>query len=568
MTPRVIGGGETGLLLFAASKDIRLDTNLADYLILVIYFVAVLGIGFAAKRYIKTSLDYFLSGRSLPAWITGLAFISANLGALEILGMAANGAQFGVYTVHYYWVGAVPAMVFLGIVMMPFYYGSKVRSVPEYLRLRFNRPTHFFNAMTFALATVLIAGVNLYALALVLKLMLGWPILLGIVVAAAVVLIYITLGGLSSAIYNEVLQFFVILAALIPLTIVALHKVGGWDGLQDKVAKVNTKNDLFHSWQGTAIGHVDNPLGASWVPIIFGLGFVLSFGYWTTNFAEVQRALSAKSLSAARRTPLIGAYPKIFIPAITIIPGLVALATVPGLGGKDPNLQFNNAIPLLMNEFLPNGMLGVALAGLLAAFMAGVAANVSAFNTVVTYDLWEPYVRSGESDAYYLRFGRIATVTGIVIGIGTALIASGYTNIMDYIQTLFSFFNAPLFATFIIGMYWKRMTPWAGFWGLVAGTAGAAATYYLNNGGVIDLGSDQAAAFWGACVAFGADAIVSVVVSLFTEPKPVEELQGLVHGMANEADALSKEEQAWYRQPWVLAVGALGLTVLVSLLFI
>ena len=551
-----------------AQSEIRLDTNLVDYAILAIYFVAVLGIGFAAKRYIKTSLDYFLSGRSLPAWITGLAFISANLGALEILGMAANGAQFGVYTVHYYWVGAVPAMVFLGIVMMPFYYGSKVRSVPEYLRLRFNRPTHFFNAMTFALATVLIAGVNLYALALVLKLMLGWPILLGIVIAAAVVLVYITLGGLSSAIYNEVLQFFVILAALIPLTIIGLHDVGGWDGLKEAVMKVNDEDKLFNSWKGTGIGNVDNPLGASWVPIVFGLGFVLSFGYWTTNFAEVQRALSAKSLSAARRTPLIGAYPKIFIPAVTIIPGLVALATIPGLGGKDPDKEFNNAIPLLMNEYLPNGMLGIALAGLLAAFMAGVAANVSAFNTVVTYDLWEPYVKSGESDAYYLRFGRIATVTGIVVGIGTALIASGYNNIMDYIQTLFSFFNAPLFATFIIGMYWKRMTPWAGFWGLVAGTAGAAATYYLNNGGVIDLGSDQASAFWGACVAFAADAIVSVVVTLFTTPKPIEELQGLVHGMANEEAALSKEEQAWYRQPWLLAVGALGLTVLVSLLFI
>ena len=325
-------------------------------------------------------------------------------------------------------------------------------------------------------------------------------------------------------------------------------------------------DDLLQSWAGTGSG--DNPLEASWIPIVFGLGFVLSFGYWTTNFAEVQRALSAKSLSAARRTPLIGAYPKIFIPAITIIPGLVALATIPGLGGSDPDKQFNNAIPLLMNEFLPNGMLGIALAGLLAAFMAGVAANVSAFNTVVTYDLWEPYVRSGESDAYYLRFGRIATVTGIVVGIGTALIASGYTNIMDYIQTLFSFFNAPLFATFIIGMYWKRMTPWAGFWGLIAGTAGAAATYYLNKGGVIDLGSDQASAFWGACVAFGADAIVSVVVSLFTEPKPVEELQGLVHGMANEEEHISKEDQAWYRQPWLLAAGALGLTVLVSLLFI
>jgi len=551
-----------------AQSDIRLDTNLVDYAILAIYFVAVLGIGFAAKRYIKTSLDYFLSGRSLPAWITGLAFISANLGALEILGMAANGAQFGVYTVHYYWIGAVPAMVFLGIVMMPFYYGSKVRSVPEYLRLRFNKQTHLFNALSFAVATVLIAGVNLYALALVLKLMLGWPILLGVVIAAAVVLAYITLGGLSSAIYNEVLQFFVILAALIPLTIIGLHDVGGWDGLKEAVMQVNSKDELFNSWKGTGVGNVDNPLGASWVPIVFGLGFVLSFGYWTTNFAEVQRALSAKSLSAARRTPLIGAYPKIFIPAVTIIPGLVALATIPGLGGDDPNKQYNNAIPLLMNEYLPNGMLGIALAGLLAAFMAGVAANVSAFNTVVTYDLWEPYVRSGKSDDYYIRFGRIATVAGIVIGIGTALIASGYNNIMDYIQLLFSFFNAPLFATFIIGMFWKRMTPWAGLWGLVAGTAGAAAAHYGNSWEVINLGSDQAAAFWGAIAAFVADGIVSVVVSLMTQPKPIEELQGLVYGMANKEDELSVEEQAWYRQPWVLAVGALGLTVLVSLFFI
>jgi solute:Na+ symporter, SSS family len=551
-----------------AQSEIRLDTNLVDYAILAIYFVAVLGIGFAAKRYIKTSLDYFLSGRSLPAWITGLAFISANLGALEILGMAANGAQFGVYTVHYYWVGAVPAMVFLGIVMMPFYYGSKVRSVPEYLRLRFNKQTHLFNALTFALATVLIAGVNLYALALVLKLMLGWPILLGIVIAAAVVLIYITLGGLSSAIYNEVLQFFVILAALIPLTLLGLHDVGGWDGLKEAVTKVNPDDELFHSWEGTAPGNVDNPLGASWIPIVFGLGFVLSFGYWTTNFAEVQRALSAKSLSAARRTPLIGAFPKIFIPAVTIIPGLVALAIIPGLGGDDPDKEYNNAIPLLMNEYLPNGMLGIALAGLLAAFMAGVAANVSAFNTVVTYDLWEPYVRSGKSDDYYLRFGRLATVTGIVIGIGTALIASGYNNIMDYIQLLFSFFNAPLFATFIIGMFWKRMTPWAGLWGLVAGTAGAAAAHYGNSWEIIDLGSAQAAAFWGATAAFVADAIVTVIVSMVTQPKPVAELQGLVYGMANVPDELSEEDKAWYRSPNLLAVAALGLTLIVSLFFL
>lgn len=545
---------------------IRLDTNWVDYSILAIYFVAVLGIGFAAKRYIKTSLDFFLSGRSLPAWITGLAFISANLGALEILGMAANGAQFGVYTVHYYWIGAIPAMVFLGIVMMPFYYGAKVRSVPEYLRLRFNKPTHLFNALSFAVATVLIAGVNLYALALVLRLMLGWPILLGIVIAAFIVLAYITLGGLSSAIYNEVLQFFVILAALIPLTIVGLHDVGGWGGLQDAVAKVKPHENLFHSWKGTAPGSVDNPLGASVIPIVFGLGFVLSFGYWTTNFAEVQRALSAKSLSAARRTPLIGAFPKAFIPAVTIIPGLIALAIIPKLGG-DGNLAYNMAIPQLINHYLPNGMLGVALAGLLAAFMAGVAANVSAFNTVVTYDIWEPYVRGGQSDDYYLRFGRIATVVGIGIGIGTALIASGYNNIMDYIQLLFSFFNAPLFATFIIGMYWKRMTPWAGLWGLVAGTVGAAAAHFASVWDIINLGSDQAAAFWGAMAAFLADALVSVIVSMVTQPKPIEELQGLVHGMANEADALTEEESAWYRQPRTLAIGVLAIVVVLSIIF-
>jgi solute:Na+ symporter, SSS family len=547
---------------------LRLDTNLADYLILAIYFVFVLGIGFVAKRTIKTSLDYFLSGRSLPAWITGLAFVSANLGALEILGMAANGAQYGVATLHFYWIGAIPAMVFLGIVMMPFYYGAKIRSVPEYLRLRFNDPTHIFNSLTFALATVLIAGVNLYALALVLKSLLGWPILLGIVVAAAIVLVYITLGGLSSAIYNEVLQFFVILAALVPLTIVALHDVGGWSGLQDAVRDSKLGEGALHTWKGTSVSDTTNPIGASWIPIVFGLGFVLSFSYWTTNFAEVQRALSARSLGAARRTPLIGAFPKIFIPAVTIIPGLVAVVTVRGLGGDDPDLQYNNAIPLLMNEYLPNGMLGIALAGLIAAFMAGVAANVSAFNTVMTYDLWEPYVRPGRPDEYYIRFGRLATVGGILIGIGTATIASGYDNIMNYIQLLFSIFNAPLFATFIIGMFWKRMTPWAGLAGLVAGTFGAGATYAAYKWDIIAFGSDLEQSFYGAMVAFVADAVVTVVVTLFTRPKPVAELQGLVYGMANEEETVDESEGVWYRSPKVLAITILGITSFLSLGFI
>src|ERR671931_626765 len=511
---------------------LRLDASVLDYTILAIYFLVVLGIGAVARLSVKTDIDFFLSGRRLPAWITGLAFIAANLGALEILGMAANGAQYGVATVHFYWIGAVPAMVFLGLVMMPFYYGAKVRSVPEYLRLRFNNATHVFNAASFAVATILIAGVNLFALALVLDLNPGLSIAISILVAAAIVLVYITLGGLSSAIYNEVLQFFVILAALVPLTIVGLKAVGGWAGLQAKVTGTKALGALaLHPWQGTGVGHVTNPIGADWIAIVFGLGFVLSFGYWTTNFAEVQRALAARNLSAARRTPLIGAFPKIFIPALTIIPGLVALVTVKGMGGSAPDQQYNTAIPALISNYFPEGMLGLAVTGLLAAFMAGVAANVTSFNTVVTYDLWQDYVRPGRDEQYYLRVGRIATVLGLLVAIATAFIAKGYDNIMNYVQLLFSYFNAPLFATFIIAMFWRRSTPWAGFWGLIAGFLGAFITHELYSWGTIDLGSELAASFWGAIIAFLADLVVTVGVSMVTQPKPEAELRGLVWGL-------------------------------------
>ena len=550
---------------------LRLDASALDYAILAIYFLVVLGIGAVARLTIKTDLDFFLSGRSLPAWITGLAFIAANLGALEILGMAANGAQYGVATVHFYWIGAVPAMVFLGLVMMPFYYGAKVRSVPEYLRLRFNNPTHALNAATFAIATVLIAGVNLFALALIVNLMLGWSITVAIIVAAAIVMAYITLGGLTSAIYNEVLQFFIIVASLLPLTLVALHDMGGWDGLSDKVRDSALGEEGLHAWQGLAVGNVTNPIDANWIAIVFGLGFVLSFGYWTTNFAEVQRALSAKNLSAARRTPLIGAYPKIFIPALTIIPGLVALVSVKGLGGDDPNLQYNNAIPLLIGHYLPEGMLGIAVTGLVAAFMAGVAANVTAFNTVVTYDLWQDYVKPDRDQQYYLRVGRIATAGGLLISVATAFIAKGYDNIMNYVQLLFSYFNAPLFATFIIAMFWRRSTPWAGFWGLIAGFLGAFITHELYSWGTIDLGSELAASFWGAIIAFLADLVVTVGVSLVTQPKPDEELRGLVWGLTRHEEEPEKHDPAddvWYRSPWLLGAGAIVLIVILNIVFI
>src|ERR1700684_89002 len=397
---------------------LRLHVDAFDYIILAIYFVLVITIGVVARRAVATSEAFLPSGRSLPAWVTGLAFVSANLGAIEILGMAANGAQYGIATVHFYWIGAVPAMIFLGLVMMPFYYGSRVRSVPEVLRRRFHRSTHLFNAVSFAAASVLTAGVNLYALALVIHALIGWPNWVSIIVSGAVVLVYILLGGLSGAIYNEVLQFFVIIAGLVPLVIIGLKDVGGWGGLKAKVGHTSLGAHAFSTWGGVGVGHWTNPLG-DWIGIVMGLGFVLSFGYWTTNFAEVQRALSAKDLSAAQRTPLIGAFPKIFIPALTIIPGLIALAVIPHLGTTKA-IPYNDAIPLLMGKFLPNGALGVALAGLLAAFMAGMAANVSSFNTVFTYDIWQTYIRKGRRDRYYLNVGRVVTVVGIVIGIGTA----------------------------------------------------------------------------------------------------------------------------------------------------
>ena len=552
---------------------LKLHLGTVDYVILAIYFAVVLGIGFIARLSIKSDLDFFLSGRSLPAWITGIAFIAANLGALEILGQSANGAQYGVPTVHYYWIGAVPAMVFLGLFMIPFYYGSKVRSVPEYLRLRFNEATHAFNAATFAVATVLISGVNLFALALIIHLMLGWSIAFAILVAAALVLVYITLGGLTSAIYNEVLQFFVIVAALLPLTLVALHSVGGISGLKHKVENFKPLGSPgLHAWQGLGIHHHTNTLGSDWIGVVFGLGFVLGFGYWTTNFAEVQRALSAKNLVASRRTPLIGAIPKLFLPAIIILPGLIAVVTVHGLGGSAVSQSYNTAIPHLIGNFLPEGMLGIAVTGLLAAFMAGVAANVTAFNTVVTYDIVQAYIAKDRDPAFYLRTGRWVTVAGILVSVGTAFIAKGYSNIMNYIQTLFSIFNAPLFATFIIAMFWKRATPWGGFWSLIAGTAAAYATNRLAAYHTIfHFGSATLdGSFWQAIIAFVVDAAVMVGVSLVTQPKPIAELDGLVWGMAkgdDEAD-IDPRDKLWWRSPWLLGGIIIACVIALNIIFI
>nr|WP_220139686.1 sodium:solute symporter family protein [Nocardia sp. GTS18] len=552
-----------------------MDAAPVDYALVALYFVFVLGIGLIARSRVSSSVDFFLSGRSLPAWVTGLAFISANLGAVEIMGMSANGAQYGFPTFNYFWIGAVPAMLFLGVVMMPFYYGSKVRSVPEFMRRRFGTGAHLVNALSFAVAQVLIAGVNLYLLGTILNVLLGWPLWISVAVAAAIVLSYVTLGGLSAAIYNEVLQFFVIVAALLPLTLVGLHRVGGWDGLQDKVSASPGGADQLQTWPGNAMsGFTDN--FASIMGIVFGLGFVLSFGYWTTNFVEVQRALATHSIAAAQRTPIIGAYPKMFIPLIVVIPGMISAVLVPQMieykqqVAANPDFEgdvtYNQALLFLMKEVLPNGLLGVGLAGLLAAFMAGMAANISAFNTVFSFDLWQQYVRKDRSDGYYLRVGRLATVGATVAAIFTAFIAGGFSNMMDYLQTLFSFFNAPLFATFILGMLWKRMTAAAGWIGLVSGTLAAIVVFVLNETGVTSL-SGQGASFVAAGVAFVVDIVVSVAVTMVTRPKPAAELVGLVYSetpkaLRTDADA---DSLPWYQRPVLLAGIALVLVIALNI---
>ncbi|WP_201295165.1 MULTISPECIES: sodium:solute symporter family protein [Nocardia] len=559
-----------------AAETLRLDAQPVDYALVALYFVFVLGIGLLARQRVSSSIDFFLSGRSLPAWVTGLAFISANLGAVEIMGMSANGAEYGFPTFHYFWIGAIPAMLFLGVVMMPFYYGSKVRSVPEFMRRRFGTGAHLVNALSFAVAQILIAGVNLYLLGSILNVLLGWPLWVSVIVAAVIVLSYITLGGLSAAIYNEVLQFFVIVAALLPLTLVGLHKVGGWEGLQDKVGASPGGAEQLESWAGNALSGFANDF-LSILGIVFGLGFVLSFGYWTTNFVEVQRAMATHSISAARRTPIIGAYPKMFIPLIVVIPGMISAVLVPQMAeykaavtanpDVDSDTTYNQALLYLMKDVLPNGLLGVGLAGLLAAFMAGMAANISAFNTVFSYDLWQQYVRRDRPDGYYLGVGRLATVGATVAAIFTAFIASGFSNMMDYLQTLFSFFNAPLFATFILGMFWKRMTPTAGWMGLVCGTASAIAVFILHEMKVFEL-SGQGASFVAAGVAFVVDIVVSVAVTQVTQPKPASELVGLVYSETPKEIRTDPEAGSlpWYQRPVLLAGIALVLVIALNIL--
>ncbi len=586
------------------------------------YSLFVLGIGVALKRYMKTSADFFLAGRSIPAWVCGLAFISANLGAQEVIGMGASGAKYGISTSHFYWIGAIPAMVFVGIFMMPFYYGSRARSVPEYLRLRFDEKTRGLNAISFATMTIFSSGISMYAMAKLIQTLhildaplraLGLPLSASfhcnVVLSAVVVLIYIVLGGLVSAIYNEVLQFFLIVAGFLPLVFLGLKDVGGWSGIKAQLPSAYT-----HSWQGMGSAHT-NLLGVEWFSLVMGLGFVLSFGYWCTDFLVVQRAMAADSMSAARRTPLIAALPKMVFPFLVILPGLIAVTlpipqadlTRAGVAGTarsevfaagrglippkinettglpvldangDAVLDYDLAIPNMLVHYFPTGMLGLGLTALLASFMSGMAGNVTAFNTVWTYDIYQAYLHRNASDRHYLWMGRMATVFGIALSVAAAYAATRFNNIMDFLQLVFAFVNAPLFATFLLGMFWKRTTGHAAFAGLLSGTAAAAihqgltlpagATAGIKGGWLAvvhiypsEMAQNFSTAIWAWSMCF----LVTILVSLITKPRKETELTGLVYSLTKHP---SEGHLAWHRRPAVLGVIVLALALLLNIIF-
>lgn len=557
-----------------------------DYLVIGIYFAFVIGIGYQLKRQMVTSEDFFLAGHRIPTWVTGLAFLSANLGAIEVMGMAASAAQYGLVTAHFYWVGAIPAMVFLAIFMMPFYYGSKVRSVPEYLKKRFNEPTRAFNALSFAVMTILMSGINLYAMAHVFRVLLNWDMNLSIIMAAVVVLVYVFLGGLTSSIYNEVIQFFLIIVGLLPLSILGLMHVGGFEGLNDRI----TDMGMTHLWRD--MYSFRNPLGVDWIGLLAGLGFVLSFGYWCTDFLVIQRALAAKDVRSAQRTPLVAAFPKIFFPFITVLPGLLALVILPpslALGKETP---YDMAIPLMMGLMYPNGMLGLGLTALLASFMSGMAGNVTAFNTVWTFDIYQSYIAPGKSDNHYLWVGRMATAGGIMVSVLAAYLVMNFPTIMDYMQLIFSFFNAPLFATFALGMFWLRTTPTGAFVGLVVGTVAAIGHYFLAEAIKIEpqllpamaqpfapvldalrkplsYPTLMAGNFWRAVFGWTVCFVVTIAVSLFTKPKRKRELIGLVWGLSKKPLVVTGKavKEPWYVNPPILGMIALAITIILNIIF-
>lgn len=573
----------------------KVDLIWIDYLIMIIYFVFVLGIGWFLRKYMKDANAFLEAGRSIPAWVAGLAFISTNLGALEVMGMTGSGMKYGMMTTHFYLVGAIPAMIFLAVFMMPFYYGSKARSVPEFLKLRYDEKTRALNAILFAVMTILASGISMYALAILMENVLGWDFNLSLWISALIVLAYTYLGGLSSAIYNEVLQFFIIVIGLLPMAYLSLKDIGGWGGLKEKLAPVAQAHsfapDTYTTTWKYAGDATSNPMGVEWFGILFGLGLVLSFGYWCTNFLIVQRAFAADSKAAARKVPLIGALPKMFIPFLIIVPGIIALALI-----NDPSKNFllpldasgkpiyDYTIIMLLKQYLPAGVLGLGMTALLASFMSGMAGNVSAFNTVWTYDIYQSYIRPVTSDAiadgkHYLKVGRIATIFGILLSVASAYIASKFGNIMDFLQTIFSMINAPLFAVIFLGMFWKRTTGHAAFTGLLAGflmallhhglTSPEGATTFFKGGWLGHVHTypvEMAQNFWTAIIACGVSTLVTVVLSLMTKQQKTEaELRGLVYSLTPRE--LVDKSVPFHQRPIGLSIIVGVIAIILTILF-
>jgi solute:Na+ symporter, SSS family len=536
----------TALALILSEAPAKLlSLTFIDVLILVLYFVMILGIGFYLKSYTTTSEDFFMAGRSMTAWVAGLSFLAANLGSLELMGWAAAAYQYGILATHWYWIGAIPAMLFLGIVMMPFYYISKTHSVPGYLKLRYGEPARVLSAVTFGVMTVMMSGINIYSMALVMKAILGWNINYSIWISSLTVAAYVVLGGLRSAIFNEVLQFVLIWLGAMLIPIIGLVETGGWSGMVARIHQNFPDGNYTHLW--STLGHFsDNPMGVHWTGIVLGLGFVISFGYWTTDFLVVQRVLTARDLRSAKMAPIIGASFKMIVPFIVILPGLLGLAIFSGdhrLVGESQAVatglhSYNEVLPLMLARYCGPGLLGLGITALLAGFMSGMAGNVSAFATVWTYDIYRPLFRTNAPDSHYLSMGRWCTILGVLISIGTAYFVMQFLSIMDYVQALFSFFIAPLFGTVILGMLWKRTTSAGGFCGLLAGTMSSvgmwlwvkidphALTYIALSPKARDMAENMYRGLWSwiICVA------VTVVISLMTTPKPASELNGLVYG--------------------------------------
>jgi solute:Na+ symporter, SSS family len=559
----LLGRGALGLFMPDANRLVSLEAP--DLVIIVVYFAMVLGIGVYLKRYAKSGKDFFLAGREMTVWVAGLSFLSANLGSIELMGWAASAYEYGIQAAHFYWIAAFPAMVILGLVMMPFYYISKAHSVPGYLQLRYGEGARALSGVSFAVMTILMSGINMYAMALVMKVVVGWNIHFSIWVSSLTVAIYVAMGGLFSAIFNEVLQFFLIWAGILLVPILGLVEAGGWSGVVARIHQNFPEGDYTHLWR-TLGSFSANPMGVHWTGIVFGLGGAIACGYWTTDFLVVQRALAAKDLRAARMAPILASYFKMAVPFIVILPGLLGLALLPFKLVPETALApgqhtYNEVLPLMLARYCGPGLLGLGITALIAGFMSGMAGNVSAFATVWTYDIYRPYVRKDASDAHYVKTGRWCTVLGVLTSIGAAYLVTRFKSIMDYMQALISFFISPLFGTVIVGMLWKRATAKAGFWGLLAGSLSSVGMFVLVkvdprklawialSRDAKDMAENLYRALWSLIICV----LVTVVVSLLTKPKPIEELEGITYGRTKIPE---DGDVPWYQRPLLWGAGA------------